>query len=79
MWTLRRNVVMPKDLLARVVQEYRQNGVSPETINRLSADSPLGQIFAAAHAQRRRGTRGAKRKAIEEAAAPVADRPRALP
>lgn len=46
-WSLRRSVVMPRDLLERVLQEYRQNGVSPEMINRLAADSPLGQVFAA--------------------------------
>ena len=48
MWTLRRNVVMPRHLLPRVVQEYRQNGVGPDTVNRLAADSPLGRIFSAA-------------------------------
>jgi biopolymer transport protein ExbB len=46
-WSLRRSVVMPRGLLDRVLQEYRQNGASPEMINRLSADSPLGQILAA--------------------------------
>ena len=47
-WSLRRNLVMPKGLLERVIQEYRQNGVSPEMINRLAAESPEGQVFAAA-------------------------------
>ena len=47
MWTLRRSVVMPKHLLPRVVQEYRQNGADPDMVSRLAADSPLGQIFAA--------------------------------
>ncbi len=47
LWSLRRSVVMPRGLLERVLQEYRQNGASPEMINRLSADSPLGQILAA--------------------------------
>jgi biopolymer transport protein ExbB len=46
-WSLRRNLVMPRGELERVIQEYRQNGVTPEMINRLAADSPLGQIFAA--------------------------------
>ena len=71
MWTLRRNVVMPKQLLPRVVQEYRQNGVTPDMLNRLSADSPLGQIFAAA--LRNIGSAAAVQKeAIEEAASAVA-------
>ena len=47
MWSLRTGVVMPRNLLARVVQEYRQNGVSPDMVERLAAHSPLGQIFAA--------------------------------
>jgi biopolymer transport protein ExbB len=47
MWTLRRNGVVPRPLLPRVVQEYRQNGVTPEMLTRLSNHSALGQIFAA--------------------------------
>jgi biopolymer transport protein ExbB len=47
-WSLRRGLVIPRNLLERVVQEYRQNGVTPEMISRLSAESPEGQIFAAA-------------------------------
>jgi biopolymer transport protein ExbB len=47
MWSLRQSAVMPRDLLNRVLQECRQNGVTPEMLNRLSSDSPLGQIFAA--------------------------------
>ncbi|MGZ8209586.1 MAG: MotA/TolQ/ExbB proton channel family protein [Burkholderiales bacterium] len=47
MWSLRQNAVMPRALLNQAVQEYRQNGATPEMLNRLSTDSPLGQIFAA--------------------------------
>jgi biopolymer transport protein ExbB len=47
MWSLRQSAVMPRGLLNRVLQEYRQNGVTPEMLNRLSSESPLGQIFAA--------------------------------
>ena len=47
-WSLRRTLVMPPNLLDRVLQEYRQNGVTPEMINRLATESPEGQIFAAA-------------------------------
>lgn len=46
-WSLRKNVVMPRDLLVRVVQEYRQNGVTSQMLMRLSTGSPLGQILAA--------------------------------
>jgi biopolymer transport protein ExbB len=47
MWSLRPSAVMPRGLLNQVLQEYRQNGVTPEMLNRLSSESPLGQIFAA--------------------------------
>lgn len=46
-WSLRQSVVMPRDLLVRAVQEYRQNGVTSQMLMRLSTGSPLGQIFAA--------------------------------
>jgi biopolymer transport protein ExbB len=46
-WSLRRSAVMPRQLLTQVVSEYRQNGVTPEMLARLSAQSPLGQVFAA--------------------------------
>ena len=47
LWTLRESLVMPKNLLNQVVQEYRQNGVNPQMLARLAKGSPLGQIFAA--------------------------------
>lgn len=46
MWALRRNAVLPRHLLAQVVNEYRQNGISPDTVARLATNSPLGQVFA---------------------------------
>jgi biopolymer transport protein ExbB len=46
-WSLRRSAVIPRQLLTQVVTEYRQNGVTPEMLSRLSAQSPLGQVFAA--------------------------------
>jgi biopolymer transport protein ExbB len=38
---------MPRGLLTQTVQEYRQNGANAQTLERLAADSPLGQILAA--------------------------------
>ena len=70
-WSLRESVVMPRNLLARVVQDYRQNGVTPQMLSRLAGGSPLGQVFAA-------GLRNAKsptpiiKEAIEEAGRTVA-------
>jgi biopolymer transport protein ExbB len=70
-WSLRDSVVMPRNLLARVVQDYRQNGVTPQMLSRLASGSPLGQVFAA-------GLRNAKsptpiiKEAIEESGRTVA-------
>ena len=71
MWSLRESAVMPRNLLSQVVQEQRQNGVTPAMIDRLASESPLGQIFAA-------GLRNVKsdmtimKEAIEEAGRAVA-------
>ena len=46
-WSLRESIVMPRNLLAQVVQDYRQNGVTPQMLARLANGSPLGQVFAA--------------------------------
>jgi biopolymer transport protein ExbB len=45
--SLRKPLVLPAGLLAKVVQEYRQSGVTAEMLTRLSEHSPLGRIFAA--------------------------------
>jgi biopolymer transport protein ExbB len=71
MWTLRRDVVMPKTLLPRVVQEYRQNGVTPEMVNRIALHSPLGQVFAAA-LRNLNASPAVIKEAIEEAGSAVA-------
>jgi biopolymer transport protein ExbB len=71
MWTLRRDVIMPRTLLPRTVQEYRQNGATPEMIDRLAAHSPLGQIFAAA-VRNIHGSAAVMKEAIEEAGSAVA-------
>jgi biopolymer transport protein ExbB len=47
LWSLRAAVVMPRDLLPQVIHEYRQNGISPQLMSRLTGGSPLGQVFAA--------------------------------
>ena len=47
-YTLRKDFVAPRDLLPRVVQEYRQKGVSADMLDRLAQGAMLGRIFAAA-------------------------------
>lgn len=70
-WSLREAIVMPKNLLAQALQDYRQNGATPQMLARLANGSPLGQVFAA-------GLRNAKsplpvtKEAIEEAGRLVA-------
>jgi biopolymer transport protein ExbB len=65
-WSLRTNVVMPRNLLAQVVQEYRQNGVTPQMLARLTDQSPLGAIFAAG-LKNVRSNPAIMKEAIEEA------------
>ena len=70
-WSLRESVVMPRDLLDRTIQDYRENKTSPQMLSRLARSSPLGQVFAV-------GLRNAKsppgiiKEAIEESGRTVA-------
>lgn len=65
-WSLRRNIVAPSDLLARVTEEFRKQGVSQAMLDRLAQDSALGRIFAAGLANVK-NTREVTKEAIEEA------------
>ena len=47
LWSLRKSVVAPPDLVDRVLTEYRQNGATPEHITRTAQHGPLGRILAA--------------------------------
>ena len=47
LWSLRTSMVMPKNLLPQVVHEYRQNGLTPQLLSRLTGGPALGQVFAA--------------------------------
>jgi biopolymer transport protein ExbB len=71
MWSLRQSLVMPPNLLAQTVQEFRQNGITPEMSNRLRAHSPLGQVFAAA-LRNIESTPTVIKESIEEASRAVA-------
>ena len=66
MWTLRESSVVPTDLLPKVVQEYRQKGVSPEMVKRVEDSSTLGQILAAG-LRNVRSSREVMKDSIEEA------------
>jgi len=71
LWALRLNVVTPRDLLPRVLQEYRKNGASPDMLARLEKHSPLGQILAAG-LRNDKSTREIMKESIEEAGRAVA-------
>jgi len=66
MWSLRRSVVAPKDLLPRVLNEYKRSGATQEMITKLQQHSPLGQIFAVG-LQNESSTREIMKESIEEA------------
>jgi biopolymer transport protein ExbB len=46
LWSLRRRVVAPPNLVDRVLAEYRQNGATAELITRTAQHGPLGRILA---------------------------------
>lgn len=64
--TLRRSKVVPHGLLASVISEFRQHGVSEESLKRLNAHSHLGRVFAAG-LKNVKSSREVMKEAIEEA------------
>ena len=70
-WSLRESIVMPRNLLAQTIDDFRESRTTPQMLSRLARSSPLGQLFAA-------GLRNAKsppaiiKEAIEESGRTVA-------
>ena len=71
LWSLRANVVMPRNLLPQVVQESKQNGITAQMLSRISEASPLGVILAAG-LRTAKGAPVVMKEAIEEAGRLVA-------
>lgn len=71
MWTLRLRIVSPKELLPRVLNEYKRNGVNAEMLARLQQHSPLGQIIAAG-LKNVKSTREVMKESIEESGRVIA-------
>ena len=46
-FSLRRDLVAPKNLLSGLINDFNHNGVSEEMLTRLEQNSLLGQLFAA--------------------------------
>ena len=64
--SVRANKIIPPTLLDQVVAVYRRQGLSPEVIERLSHDSPLGAVLAAG-LRNLKSSRYVMKEAIEEA------------
>ena len=69
--SLRSGRVIPSSLLDQVVAVYRRQGLSPEVVERLSRDSPLGAVLAAG-LRNLKSSRYVMKEAIEEAGRSVA-------
>jgi len=69
--SLRAAKIIPPRLLDQVVGVYQRQGLSPEVIERLSRDSPLGAVLAAG-LRNLKSSRFVMKEAIEEAGRGVA-------
>ena len=69
--SLRSSKIIPPTLLDQVIGVYQRQGLSPEVIERLSRDSPLGAVLAAG-LRNLKSSRYVMREAIEEAGRGVA-------
>ncbi len=63
---LRRSKIVPDGLLQSAIGDFRQGGMTPETLSRLGAHSPLGRVLAAGLGNVH-SSREVMKEAIEEA------------
>jgi len=68
---LRKEKIIPGGLLERVLAAYQKQGVSEDMLEKLSQDSPLGQVLASG-LRNYRSSRDVMKDAIEEAGSAVA-------
>jgi biopolymer transport protein ExbB len=71
MWTLRLSVISPKELLPKVLSEYKRGGVNPEMLAHLQKHSSLGRILAAG-LKNVKSSREIMKESIEESGRVVA-------
>ncbi|HEX2649632.1 MAG TPA: MotA/TolQ/ExbB proton channel family protein [Burkholderiales bacterium] len=64
--TLRESKIVPPTLLDQVLSVYTRQGVTPEILDRLAKDSPLGEVLAAG-LRNEKSPRHVMKEAIEEA------------
>ena len=69
--TLRAARIVPPRLFDQVIGVYERQGVSPEVVDKLAKDSPLGAVLAAG-LRNHRSSRYVMKEAIEEAGRAVA-------
>jgi biopolymer transport protein ExbB len=69
--SLREKKIVPATLLDQVVSVYQRQGVSPEVVDKLAKDSPLGSVLAAG-LRNHKSSRYVMKEAIEEAGRAVA-------
>jgi biopolymer transport protein ExbB len=69
--TLRAAKIVPPRLFDQVIAVYERHGVSPEVVDKLARDSPLGAVLAAG-LRNHRSSRYVMKEAIEEAGRAVA-------
>ncbi len=65
-YSLRQEMVAPRDLLPRVVQDYRKSGVNADMLSRIAQGSLLGKVLAAG-LKNINSTREIMKESIEEA------------
>ncbi|MBK7364630.1 MAG: MotA/TolQ/ExbB proton channel family protein [Nitrosomonas sp.] len=70
-WSLRLSKVSPRNLLSRVLHDYRRSGISADMLNRLQENSPLGCILAAG-LKNIESSREVMKESIEEAGRVIA-------
>ena len=68
---LRKEKIIPGGLLEKVLAAYQKQGVSADMLEKLSQDSPLGQVLASG-LRNYRSSRDVMKDAIEEAGSAVA-------
>ena len=63
---LRKEKIVPGDLLGKVVNVFRQQGVNPQMLDQLAQDSPLGHVLSAG-LRNHKSSRYVMKEAIDEA------------
>ena len=69
--SLQAKKIVPPDLLEQVLNLYQRQGVSPEALERLAKDSPLGAVLASG-LRNQKSSRYVMKEAIEETGRAVA-------